>query len=150
MAGINGMDLALEEARAAAAEGEVPVGAVILRQGMLLGRGHNRTERKASPLAHAELEALQEACARTGDWRLAGAELYCTLEPCAMCAGALVLARVARVIFGARDPKFGGCGSVVDVLSAPGLNHRVDVVDGVREEESAALLRAFFQSRRTG
>ena len=142
------MDPALEEARLAAREGEVPVGAVVVRHGRVLARDHNRTVQGRDPSAHAEILALRAAGAAAGDWRLEGAELYCTLEPCAMCAGALVLARVARVVFGARDPKFGGCGSVVDVLAAPGLNHRVQVVEGVREEECAALLREFFQARR--
>jgi tRNA(adenine34) deaminase len=144
------MRLALEEARLAAAEGEIPVGAVAVRGGEVIGAGHNRRESARDPTAHAEMLAIQSAARGMGAWRLTGVTLYVTLEPCAMCAGALVLARVDRVVFGARDPKAGAVGSLMDLVREPRLNHRADVVEGVLAQESSDLLRAFFRRLRTG
>jgi tRNA(adenine34) deaminase len=142
------MGLALEEARAAAAAGEVPVGAVLALEGEVLARAHNASIALADPTAHAEVLALREAAAKTGNYRLSGTALYVTLEPCAMCAGALVQARVARLIYGAPDPKAGAVVSLLRLLEMPGLTHRVAVTAGVRAEECGALLRDFFQARR--
>jgi tRNA(adenine34) deaminase len=142
------MALALEEARGAAAAGEVPVGAVMVRDGAVVARTANRTVRDQDPTAHAETLALRQASASAGSWRLTGHTLYVTLEPCAMCAGALVLGRVDRVVFGAWDPKAGMAGSIGDLLRHPRLNHRPEVQGGVLEEESGALLREFFTARR--
>jgi tRNA(adenine34) deaminase len=143
------MRAAIAEARAAAAGGEVPVGAVVVSAaGELLARAHNRRERDQDPLAHAELLVLGAAARAAGSWRLAGATLYVTLEPCAMCAGAIVLARVARVVYGAADPKAGFCGSLGDLVRDPRLNHRADVVAGVEAEACGALLREFFAGLR--
>jgi tRNA(adenine34) deaminase len=142
------MLLALAEARAAALAGEVPVGAVVVRDGELIARTANRTVRDQDPTAHAEILALRAASAAAGSWRLDGHTLYVTLEPCAMCAGALVLARVDRVVFGAWDEKAGMAGSVGDLLRHPRLNHRPQVVGGVMAEESGVLLREFFAARR--
>ena len=142
------MAVALEEARAAARDGEVPVGAVVVRNGVVIGRASNRTVRDQDPIAHAETLALRAASRVTGSWRLTGCTLYVTLEPCAMCAGACVLARVDRVVFGAWDDKAGMAGSVGDVLRHPRLNHRPAVLGGVQAEESSVLLREFFTARR--
>jgi tRNA(adenine34) deaminase len=142
------MSAALEEARAAAAAGEVPVGAVVVRGGEIIARAGNRTARDQDPIAHAETLALRAASGVVGSWRLAGCTLYVTLEPCAMCAGALVLARVDRVVFGAWDEKAGMVGSVGDLLRHPRLNHRPAVLGGFAAEESSALLRDFFTARR--
>ena len=142
------MEAALDEARAAAAAGEVPVGAVVVREGAIIARASNRTVRDQDPTAHAETLALRAASAAVGSWRLTGCTLYVTLEPCAMCAGALVLARVDRVVFGAWDDKAGMAGSVGDLLRHPRLNHRPAVLGGVAAEESSALLREFFSRRR--
>ncbi|MDB4899679.1 MAG: CMP/dCMP deaminase zinc-binding protein [Gemmatimonadetes bacterium] len=142
------MALALEEARHAAAADEVPVGAVIVRDGVVVGRASNRTVRDQDATAHAETLALRQASAAAGSWRLGGHTLYVTLEPCAMCAGALVLARVDRVVFGAWDPKAGMAGSVGDLLRHPRLNHRPEVTGGVLEAEAGTLLRDFFAARR--
>jgi tRNA(adenine34) deaminase len=139
---------ALAEAARAAALGEVPVGAVVVADGRIAGRGHNRREVDGDPLAHAELLAIREASRRLGGWRLLGTTLYVTLEPCAMCAGALVQSRVARLVYGAADPKAGFCGSLGDLVRDPRLNHQVEVVDGVRAEECGALLRDFFAGLR--
>ena len=143
------MRLALEQARAAELTGEVPVGAVIVQEGELLVASANRTVRDQDPTAHAEILALREASRILGTWRLTGCTLYVTLEPCAMCAGAIVLARVSRVVFGAWDDKAGMGGSVGDLLRHSRLNHRPEVANGVLAEESAALLTNFFQARRT-
>lgn len=142
------MALALEEARAAAQEDEVPVGAVMVRRGEVLARAHNRTRALRDPTAHAEMLVVREAAARLGDWRLTEATLYVTLEPCAMCAGALVLARVGRLVYGAADPKAGMCGTLANLVQDGRLNHRVEVVRGVRESGAAALLAEFFRQRR--
>ena len=143
------MGLALEEARLAAAAGEVPVGAVVVRDGRVVGRGHNRRESWGDPLAHAEMIALAEAAARQEGWRLHGCSVYVTLEPCAMCAGAMVNARVDRLVFAAPDPKGGFCGSLGNLVREPRLNHRITVCSGVLAEESSAMLRAFFRRLRS-
>lgn len=142
------MGLALEEARRCPGWGDVPVGAVVARGDVVLGRAGNQRERLGDPTAHAELVALREASQRVEGWRLDGCTLYVTLEPCAMCAGALVLARVDRLVFGAADPKAGFAGSLGDLVRDPRLNHRVEVVQGVLAEESGALLREFFRGKR--
>jgi tRNA(adenine34) deaminase len=139
---------ALEEARSAAAAREVPVGALVVRHGDIVARAANRTVRDQDPTAHAELLALRAASRAIGSWRLDDCTLYVTLEPCAMCAGAIVLARVARVVFGAWDDKAGMVGSVADLLRHPRLNHRPEVAAGVLESECGALLRDFFAERR--
>lgn len=138
---------ALVAAEKARADGEVPVGAVIVSDGRVIARGRNRTEATRQAVAHAELEALRKASGAVGDWRLIGCTLYVTLEPCPMCAFAAILARLGRVVFGAADPKFGGCGSVVDVPAAP-FNHRLTVRGGILADECAALLQEFFRGRR--
>ncbi|WP_098483431.1 tRNA adenosine(34) deaminase TadA [Georgenia soli] len=143
------MDEALTLAREAVLDGDVPVGAVVLGpDGSVVGRGRNRREADGDPTAHAEILALREASAALGTWRLEGCTLVVTLEPCTMCAGAAVLARVDRVVLGAWDPKAGATGSVRDVVRDSRLNHRVEVEAGVRGDESAALLREFFAQRR--
>ncbi len=143
------MGLALAEAALALAEGEAPVGAVVVdRRGTLIARGHNGRESSGDPTAHAEVLALRRAGAATGSWRLTGTTLVVTLEPCTMCAGALVLARVERLVFGAADPKAGAVGSLWDVVRDRRLNHRPEVLGGVRAEESAELLRTFFEPKR--
>lgn len=142
------MQLALAEAQLAPAHRDVPIGAVVVRGGELLAAAHNERELRQDPTAHAELLALREAARVLGSWRLPDATLFVTLEPCAMCAGAVVLARVPRVVFGAYDPKAGACGSVLDVLGEPRLNHRPHVRGGVLELESSRLLGSFFADRR--
>jgi tRNA(adenine34) deaminase len=141
---------AAADAADAAGADDVPVGAVIVRDGAAIARAANRTVRDQDPTGHAELLAVRAAAAALGSWRLGGCTLYVTLEPCAMCAGALVLARIDRVVFGAWDPKAGMAGSVGDVLRHPRLNHRPEVRGGVLEEECGAVLRAFFVGRRGG
>ncbi len=148
-ADVEAMRAALAEGRAAEGTGDVPVGAVVLDEaGAVVGRGHNAREATGDPTAHAEVLALREAAERTGSWRLDGCTLVVTLEPCAMCAGAIVLARVPRLVLGAWDPKAGACGSVHDLVRDPRLNHRVEVVGGVLEGECSASLREFFEERR--
>ena len=142
------MDAALDEARRAAALDEVPIGAVIVSDGRLLARGHNRTRLRCDPTAHAELLALRVAARRTGYQRLDGATVYTTVEPCFMCAGALIHARVRRVVWAVRDPKFGGCASLGHVLDVPGANHRATWTEGVRAEEARRLLQDFFRAKR--
>jgi tRNA(adenine34) deaminase len=142
------MRLALREAERALEYEDVPIGAVIVREGEVIGSGHNEREIRADPTAHAEMIALREAARSLGSWRVLDAVMYVTLEPCAMCAGAIVLARLPRVVFGATDPKAGAAGSVFDVLDEPRLNHRPQVVGGLLAEESADLLRSFFAPRR--
>ena len=141
------MDAALELAREAAAEGEVPVGCVIVCDGQIVGRGRNRRETGKNALAHAEIEAIAQACETLGGWRLWTCTLYVTLEPCPMCAGAIVNARIPRVVFGASDSKCGACGSVCDLFSMD-FNHHPQVQRGMREEECAKLLTDFFQNLR--
>jgi tRNA(adenine34) deaminase len=140
--------LALEQARAAAAAGEVPIGAVLIHNGEVLATGQNRVIRDSDPTAHAEIVVLREAGRILGNYRLNGCELYATLEPCAMCAGAMMHARLARVVYGASDPKAGGDGSVLQVLNHPRSNHRISVERGVLSEECGSLLREFFDARR--
>jgi len=142
------MAIAIAEARKALAHADVPVGAVVVHQGEVVGAGHNERERRQDPTAHAETLALQAAARRRGSWRLLDCTLYVTLEPCAMCAGAIVLARVPRVVYGTADPKAGAAGSVLDVLAEPRLNHRPVVDGGVLADECAGLLREFFAARR--
>jgi tRNA(adenine34) deaminase len=140
--------LALDEARAAAAAGEVPVGAVVVQGGVVVGRGQNRVLRDVDPTAHAEIVAMREAAVTLKNYRLVGCELFVTLEPCAMCAGAMIHARLDRLIYAAADPKAGAVGSVLEVLNHPLLNHKMVVSSGERAEESAELLRSFFRERR--
>jgi len=141
---------ALELARTAASLGEVPVGAVVVADGRVVGRGLNRRELDQDPLAHAELLAMREACATLGRWRLTDATLYVTLEPCVMCAGALVQARLGRLVFGTTDPQYGAVGSQFDLPRDSRLNHRVAVIGGVEHEACRALLDAFFARLREG
>ncbi len=142
------MELALEQARRAEALDEVPIGAVVVRDGRVLGRGHNRTRSRRDATAHAELAALRMAFRVTGDARLPGATVYTTVEPCFMCAGALSHARVARVVWGVRDEKFGGCASLGNVLGDARLNHRAEVEEGVGADEARDLLQRFFRNKR--
>jgi tRNA(adenine34) deaminase len=142
------MHLALREAERALEHDDVPIGAVIVHDGEVIGAGANERELRGDPTAHAEVLALREAAAKLGTWRLLDCMLYVTLEPCAMCAGAIVLARVPRVVYAAADPKAGMAGSVLDVLGEPRLNHRPEVAGGLLADESAELLREFFASRR--
>ena len=139
---------ALSEARRAAELGEVPVGAIVVRGGDIVGRGCNRRESDGDPLAHAEILALRQAARRVGNWRLVGCDLYVTLEPCAMCAGALVNSRIERLFFATRDPKAGYCGSLGNLVQDPRLNHRLEIVEGILAEEAGDLLRDFFASLR--
>ena len=139
---------ALAEAALTAAHDDVPIGAVVVHAGRIIGRGHNERERLNDPTAHAEVLALREAAATLGSWRVLDSTLYVTLEPCAMCAGAIVLSRIPRVVYGTTDPKAGAAGSVLDVLADPRLNHRPEVVGGVLEQECGDGLRAFFAQRR--
>ncbi len=142
------MRLALREAGRAEAHDDVPVGAVVVSDGEVIGIGHNERELRKDPTAHAEIIALREAAAHLGSWRILDSVMYVTLEPCAMCAGAIVLSRIPRVVFGATDPKAGAVGSVMNLLDVPALNHRPVVAGGLLGDDSAALLRAFFASRR--
>jgi tRNA(adenine34) deaminase len=142
------MRRALAEAERAAEHGDVPIGAVVARGGELIAAAGNERELRRDPTAHAEVLALRAAAEHLGGWRVPDATLYVTLEPCAMCAGAIVLARVSRVVYGADDPKAGAAGSVLDVLGEPRLNHRPEVVGGVLAEQASALLREFFAARR--
>src|SRR5437588_6265856 len=139
---------ALAEARKAAAEGEVPIGAVVVHDSRVIGRGRNARETRRDPTAHAEVLAWQEAARSLGRWRLSGATVYATLEPCPMCAGALVNARVDRLVYGVADPKAGAAGTLFDILRDERLNHRIAVESGVLGEECGALLRDFFRARR--
>jgi tRNA(adenine34) deaminase len=142
------LEAALAEARAAEDEGEVPIGAVVVHRGRVIGRGRNRVEATQDPTAHAEIIAIGAASQTLKSWRLDEATLYVTLEPCHMCAGAIVLARITRLVYGARDPKAGACGSLAMVPQDLRLNHRVEVVPGVLADECGALLSEFFRKRR--
>lgn len=142
------MQQALRLANMAAAKGEVPVGSVIVRDGTVLGEGYNRPIEAVDPTAHAELIALREACGAVGNYRLPGSTLYVTLEPCPMCAGALVHARVERVVYGAPDPRSGAAGTIMNILASEDLNHRCQVSGGVLQEQCADLLTTFFRRRR--
>jgi len=139
------MELALDEARAAGAIGEVPIGAVLVWQGNIIGRGHNRRESSNDPTSHAEMLAIREAAIRLDSWRLLETTLYVTLEPCPMCMGAIILARIPRVVYGCRDPKAGAAGSLYDLSCDERLNHRVEVVEGVLQQECSSLLSDFFR-----
>lgn len=139
------MRLALGEAQAAAELGEVPVGALVIFENRIIGRGHNQTETLHDATAHAEMIALSAAYNHFGDWRLENCTLVCTLEPCPMCAGAAMLSRVERLVYGASDPKFGGCGSIVDIPSQAAFNHRMEVTGAVMETEVAEMMKLFFQ-----
>lgn len=142
------MQAALEEARLAAAAGEVPIGAVVVLNGEIIGRGQNRVLRDVDPTAHAEIVAMRAAAYAVGNYRLLGCELYVTLEPCAMCAGAMIHARLARLVYGAADPKAGAAGSVLEVLNHPKLNHKMPVDSGVLADACGAVLKEFFRARR--
>ena len=145
---LNCMRAALAEAKVAAEAGEVPVGAVVVSGGEIVARGHNRSETDSDPSAHAEIVALREAARAEGNYRLTGATLYVTLEPCAMCMGALVQARIERLVFGAYDPKAGAAGSAIDLSDSPSFNHRFEINGGVLAEECGAVLKTFFESKR--
>jgi len=142
------MDLALAEARKAESVNEVPVGAVVISEGAVIGSGYNQPVSGADPTAHAEIIALRQAARHQRNYRLSNVTMYCTVEPCMMCAGAMIHARIDRLVFGTPDPKAGSAGSIYNVLSDPRLNHSVDVISGVREDECASLLRDFFAKRR--
>ncbi|MHB8667014.1 MAG: tRNA adenosine(34) deaminase TadA [Burkholderiales bacterium] len=142
------MSAALEQARRAQLAGEVPVGAVLVRAGEIVGAGFNAPISRHDPSAHAEIRALRDAATKLGNYRLPGCTLYVTLEPCAMCVGAMLHARIARLVYGAADPKTGACGSVIDLFSEPRLNHHATVTAGVMAEECGALLREFFAGKR--
>lgn len=142
------MALALSEAAKAAAKDETPVGAIIVSQGKIVGRGHNLRESGKDATLHAEMIAIREACRNLGGWRLPGATIYVTLEPCPMCAGAMVQARIERLVYGASDPKSGAAGSVIDLVRLDKLNHQMEVSSGVMAEEASSLLRDFFAAKR--
>ncbi len=142
------MKEALREAQKAFERDEVPIGAVAVFKNQIIGRGHNQTEGLKDPTAHAEIIAITAAANALSSWRLNDVEMFTTVEPCIMCAGALVLARVKRIIFGARDEKFGGCGSVFNIVNEPKLNHRIEITEGVLSGQAAALIKAFFKRKR--
>jgi tRNA(adenine34) deaminase len=142
------MEQALEQARTAARAGEVPVGALVIKDGKILGAAHNRTLLDNDPAAHAEIVALRQAAARLSNHRLTGCEMYVTIEPCAMCAGAMIHARIARLVYGAVDPKAGAAGSVLEVINHPKLNHQMKVTPGVLADECSEILQEFFRARR--
>jgi tRNA(adenine34) deaminase len=142
------MEQALEQARLGAAAGEVPVGALVIKDGEVLGRGHNRNLLENDPTAHAEIVALRQAAARLGNHRLAGCVMVATIEPCSMCAGALVHARIARLVYGAGDPKAGAAGSVIQVINHPRLNHKMEVTAGVLADQCSEILQDFFRRKR--
>jgi tRNA(adenine34) deaminase len=142
------MESALAEARMAASAGEVPIGAIVVREGMLIAGGHNRVLRDVDPTAHAEIVAMRAAARVLGNYRLNGCTLYVTLEPCAMCAGAMIHARLDRLVFAADDPKAGAAGSILSVINHPRLNHQMQVDRGVLADESSELLKSFFRDRR--
>jgi tRNA(adenine34) deaminase len=145
---LEAMQAALDEARLAGEAGEVPIGAVVVHQGKIIGRGQNSLLRNLDPTAHAEIIAMRDAARAVGNYRLLGCTLYVTLEPCAMCAGAMIHARLDRMVYAASDPKAGACGSVLAVLNHPQLNHQMQVEQGMAAEESGEMLRAFFRERR--
>ena len=142
------MEQAIKEALKALQADEVPVGCVIVHNDLIIGRGYNRTESLQDPTAHAEILAITSAAENLHSWRLCDCTLYCTLEPCSMCAGALVLARVERLVFGAMDPKFGACGSIFNIVQDSRLNHRIAVTNGVLENECAGIVQRFFKKKR--
>ena len=142
------MELALEQASLAAQAGEVPVGALVIRDGEIIGRGHNRNLLDNDPTAHAEVVALRQAASRLGNHRLSGCVMYATIEPCSMCAGALIHARISRLVYGASDVKAGAAGSVLDVLNHPRLNHRMEITAGILKERCSEILQDFFRRKR--
>ncbi len=142
------MEKALQEAQAAFDKDEVPIGAVIVRDNQIIGRGYNLTESLKDATAHAEMIAITSAAEKVGDWRLEDCTLFSTIEPCAMCAGAAVLSRIKTIVYGARDPKFGACGSIFEIPTEPRLNPRIEIISGVLEEDSIALMQSFFQKLR--
>ena len=142
------MEQALKEAQNGFEESEVPVGAVVVKDGRIIGRGHNRTESLKDATAHAEMIAITSAAGVVGDWRLDDCILYCTIEPCAMCAGAAVLSRIKTIVYGARDARFGACGSIFEVPTEKRLNHRIEIISGIMEKESLELMQLFFQEVR--
>ena len=142
------MECALAEAKISEKLGEVPIGAVIVKDGEIIGKGHNLTETSKDPTAHAEMAAIREAAAKLGGWRLTGCEMYVTCEPCSMCAGATVWARISKVHIGTPDPKAGAAGSVLNVLQEPKLNHRVEIETGMMQEECSEILKSFFKGLR--
>ncbi len=142
------MKEALKEAKKAAAMGEVPIGAVITRDGKIIGRGHNLTETSKDPTTHAEMEAIRQAAGYLGGWRLSGCEMYVTAEPCAMCAGAIVWARIKKLYIGTTDPKAGACGSVFNIVQEKKLNHNVEIETGLLQQECSSILRDFFRNLR--
>ncbi|MBN1150540.1 nucleoside deaminase [candidate division WOR-3 bacterium] len=142
------MKKALEEAEKASEEDEVPVGAVVVKDGVVIGRGHNRTESLLDASAHAEIIAMTAAAETLGNWRLEGCQLYSTVEPCIMCTGACLLFRISRIIYGAEDPKFGGCISQAKIPEIPTLNHKIEVIGGILATESAQLMKKFFSAKR--
>ena len=142
------MKLALEEAAKAKAKNEVPIGAVIVKDGQVVGRGHNLTETSKDATAHAEINAIKDAARNLGGWRLTGCHMYVTIEPCSMCAGALVWSRIERLYYGAKDPKAGGCGSVINVVNCQELNHQVEVYSGLLEEQCRSIVQEFFKELR--
>lgn len=142
------MGLAIREAQQAYEIGEVPVGAVIILDNQIIGKGHNQAEKLKDPTAHAEMLAISAGCESIGDWRLENAIMYSTLEPCSMCAGAAVLARIKKIVFGASDPKFGACGSIFNIPVDPRLNHRIELQGGIMAPEIAAMMRDFFREIR--
>jgi tRNA(adenine34) deaminase len=144
------MEKALKEAELAFGEGEVPVGAVVVKDNRIIGRGHNRTVALKDATAHAEIIAITSAAEKIGDWRLDDCTLYSTIEPCVMCAGAAVLSRIRTIVFGAHDPKFGGCGSIFEIPTEKRLNHRIEIIAGVLEAETIALMQSFFKKLRKG
>jgi len=142
------MKEALREAQKAFEKDEVPIGAIAVYKNQIIGRGHNQTEGLKDPTAHAEILAITAAANALSSWRLIGVEMFATVEPCIMCAGALVLARVKRIIFGARDDKFGGCGSVFNIVDEPKLNHRIEITEGVLGKQATSLMKSFFERKR--
>ena len=142
------MELALEQARMAASAGEVPVGALVIKDGEIIGQGHNRNLLENDPTAHAEIIAMRQAAARLGNHRLSGCVMVATIEPCSMCAGALIHARIARLVYGASDPKAGAAGSLLQVINHPGLNHSMEVTAGVLAEKCSQVLQEFFRRKR--
>src|ERR1700741_3068862 len=148
MTDVEALTLALDEARAGAAAGEVPVGAIVVANGVVVGRGQNRVLRDLDPTAHAEIVALREAARALGNYRLSGCEIYVTLEPCAMCAGAMIHARLDRLVYAASDPKAGAAGSVLEFLNHPKLNHKMAVASGILDEKCSLILKDFFRARR--
>lgn len=143
------MEIALREAQEAFEETEVPIGAVVVIENKIIGRGHNRTEALKDATAHAEMIAITSAAEKLGDWRLEGATLYSTIEPCAMCSGAAVLSRIGTIVYGAKDPRFGACGSLFEIPTDSRLNHRAEIISGVMEQEAVELMQLFFRHIRS-